>query len=422
MGNSGEAIPLAIDGGEPVRAKPWPSRGLFGEAEKKVVVEIFDRCIEAGSSIGYNGENEQAYCLAFAEFHGGGFADAVNSGTSALYVALQALELEPFNEVIVPPVTDPGGVMPVPLLNLIPIPADAEPGSFNVGPEQIRERLTERTAAIIVAHIAGIPADMVPILAMARDAGVPVIEDCSQAHGARCGGRRVGTYGDIAIFSTMSGKHHATGAQGGVVFTNDEALYWRCRRASDRGKPFGLPGGSTNDRAALNLNLNDLSAAIGRVQLEKLPRTTESRHRNALALAEGCRRLQTVDILLGPPQAESVFWFILVRLDLDKVSVPMRQFTDALGAEGIPTGAHYRYLSNTDDWFVNKKVFGTSGYPWRCPLYRGDPDRTYDLPNAEAVTRNHFVFKFHENCGPQEVADALAALAKVEAAYQSGGT
>ena len=71
----------------------------------------------------------------------------------------------------------------------------------------------------------------------------------------------------------------------------------------------------------------------------------------------------------------------------------------------------------TDDWFVNKKVFGTSGYPWRCPLYKGDPDASFALPNAEAVTACHFTLKFHENCGEQEVADAFAALEKVEAAY-----
>lgn len=411
------SMALAIDGGDPVRTDPFPPRHMFGEEEKRVVVELFDRCIETGGSIGYNSDNEMAYCHEFAEFQGGGFVDAVNSGTNALYVALQALELEPFTEVIVPPITDPGGMMPVPLLNLIPVVADAAPDSFNSSAEQIKARLTDRTTAIVVAHISGVPAEIDRIAEVARDAGVPLIEDCSQSHGATYDGQRVGTFGEIAIFSTMSGKHHATGPQGGAVFTRDEDLYWKCRRASDRGKAFNLPSGSSNCMAGLNHNLNDLSAAIGRVQLGKLPATIANRRRNAVALAERCRDLANVEIVLGPSRGEAVFWFIFVRFDAAKISVPMSDFAAALAAEGIPVGAHYRYLPSTDDWFVNKKVFGTSGYPWRCPLYKGDPDASFALPNAEAVTACHFTLKFHENCGEQEVADAFAALKKVEAAY-----
>ena len=148
---------LAVDGGPKVRAKPWPPRGLFGEKEKRAVAALFDRSIATGKEFGYDGAEEQAYCKEFARFLGGGYADAVNSGTSAVYVALRALELEPFTEVICPPMTDPGGVMPVPLCNCIPIPADSAPNSYNAGPDQIEARITRRTSAIIVAHIAGLP-------------------------------------------------------------------------------------------------------------------------------------------------------------------------------------------------------------------------------------------------------------------------
>lgn len=417
MARKTAATTLAIDGGDPVRTDPFPPRGMFDQEEKKTVIEMFDRCIEERKSIGYNGDDETAYCQEFAAFHGGGFVDAVNSGTGALYVALQALEIEPFTEVIVPPFTDPGGVMPVPLLNLIPIPADSAPESFNAGAEQVKARLTDHTSAIVVAHIAGIPAEMNKIVEVARDAGVPLIEDCSQAHGATYNGQHVGTFGDVGVFSTMSGKHHATGAQGGAVLVQDEDLYWRCRRASDRGKPFNLPAGSTNIIAALNLNLNDLSAAIGRVQMKKLPTVVANRRRNALALAEQCQSLKSVGIALGPAQGEASFWFIFARLNVDKVSISLRDFAAAVAAEGIPVGSYCQYLSNTADWFVNRKVFGSSGYPWQCPLYKGDPGARYALPNAEAAAVCHFTIKFHEKCGDQEVADTFAALEKVEAAY-----
>ena len=213
---------LAIDGGKPLRETPFPPRALFGAAERDAALRLFDRAIESGSPIGYGGPEEQAYEAEFAAAHGGGFADLVNSGTSALYAALGGLELEPASEVVVPPISDPGGVMPVALLNLVPVVADAAPGSFNAGPEQIEAVLSPRTRAIVVAHIAGEPAELDAILELSRDRGLPLIEDCAQAHGARFGGRMAGTLGTLGVFSTMSGKHHATGPQGGVVFTTDE--------------------------------------------------------------------------------------------------------------------------------------------------------------------------------------------------------
>ncbi|HOF39460.1 MAG TPA: DegT/DnrJ/EryC1/StrS family aminotransferase, partial [Candidatus Hydrogenedentes bacterium] len=144
---------LAVHGGNPVRKEPMPPRHLFGEEEKQAALALFDKSIETGEAFGYNGPEEEAYCNRFAAFLGGGYADAVNSGTSAIYVALRALEIEPFTEVIVPSVSDMGGVMPVPLMNCVPVPADCAPGTYNMGPEQVEQAISERTSAIVVAHI-----------------------------------------------------------------------------------------------------------------------------------------------------------------------------------------------------------------------------------------------------------------------------
>ncbi len=411
---------LAVNGGSPVRSVPWPPRRLFGEEEKQAAVRLFDKSIATGNEFGYGGEEEILYCREFAEYHGGGFADGVSSGSAAVYVALMTLDLEPFTEVIVPPTTDPGGIMPATLLNLIPIPADSAPGSYNMNAETIKARLSKRTSAIIVGHITGAAADMDPIIALAKQAGVPILEDCSQAHGAEYKGTKVGTFGDIAAFSTMSGKHHASAAQGGMVYTRNETLFRRCLRASDRGKPFGLPAGSTNEFAALNLNSNDLAAAVGRVQLRKLPSILERRRRSAEALARGCESLQAVSIPTGPAQSRGAYWFITPRLELDKLRVGKFEFVAALAAEGNSVNPEYNFLPSTHDWYVNKRVFGTSGYPWRCPLYKasgGDPDAVHPIPNIVETVRVHFKLNFHENCGQKEVDDTLAALAKVEAAY-----
>jgi len=415
--NSDAMKQLAMNGGDKVRIEPWPPRYLFAEEEKRAAMDLFDASIASGAAFSYNGAVEEAYCREFAAFLGGGYADAVNSGTSAVYVALRALDLEPFTEVIVPPVTDMGGVMPVPLMNCIPICADTGPGIYNCGPEQIEARITERTSAIIVAHIAGLPADMDPILETARAKGIPVVEDCAQAHGATYKGRYVGTMGDVAAFSTMSGKHHATGAQGGVVFTKREDLYWQARRASDRGKPFGLDNASSNVTCALNLNLNDLSAAIGRVQLKKLPAILDGCRNAAKAIDARCRALKAVTPNMGLPGTEGAFWFLTFRLDRDKVDCDLDTFVKALQAEGLPFSHHYTQPFTQQEWFKKRAVFGTSGYPWTCPLYLGDPGQEYPLPNMEQAHACLFSIKVHENVKDQEADDVFAALRKAEAAF-----
>ena len=408
---------LAIDGGSRAFDRPFPPRRLFGAAEKQAAVALFDRAIETGVAFGYNGDEEEAYCRAFADFLGGGHCDAVNSGTSAIYVALRALDIPPFTEVIVPPITDHGGVMPVPLINCIPVVADTDGRSHNCGPEQIAARITGHTSAIIVAHIAGLPVDMDPIMDLARARDIKVIEDCAQSHGARYKGRTVGTIGDAGAFSTMSGKHHATAAQGGVVFTRDEATYGRARRASDRGKPFGLTDATGNVIASHNLNLNDLAAAVGRVQLAKLPAMIEARRGSALAIGRGLEDLAAVRLLGDPPGCRNVFWFLMLDFEPARSTVDKHAFVAALAAEGLPVSAGYVRPITESAWFRDRAVFGDSGYPWSAPEYGGDPDRPMPLPNFEATDQRLFGMQVHESLSARDVADIIAAFGKVDAAY-----
>ncbi|MDD2486306.1 MAG: DegT/DnrJ/EryC1/StrS family aminotransferase [bacterium] len=414
MNTDKELFKLAIYGGAKVRTRPWPGRGLLGEDERAAVNALFDEAIATGNAFGYNGPEEEAYCREFASYMGGGYADAVNSGTTAVYTALRAVNPEPFTEVIVSPITDPGGMMPIVMCNCIPVIADTAPGSYNTGPEQVAELISPLTGAIIVAHIGGEPADMEGIMAVARKHGIPVIEDCAQAHGATLNGRKVGTFGDIAAFSTMFGKHHCTGGQGGMVYTRSEKLYQRSRWCSDRGKPFGLPAGSTNCVGALNLNLNDLSAAIGRVQLRKLPNIIKRRQYVAARIGEGIEQLKLVtapDILSG---AESSYWFMRLEFNSDSASCNKESYCKALQEEGIPIAVSYRHLPHTMEWFTKRQVFGSNGHPWTSPHYTGDADRAFTCPNAVAVTDKQFNLSVHEGWGEEEITDTLKAFNKVE--------
>ncbi len=407
---------LAIDGGEKVRSTGFPKRHLFGEEEREVVSALFDEAIESGNAFGYGGEHEQAYEQEFAEYMGGGYADLVNSGTSALYTALGALELDVAGEVVVPSISDHGGIMPAALVCQVPVLADTHPGSYNIGPDQIEAVLSPHTRAIVVAHISGEPADMDPILELARPRGIPVVEDCAQAHGARYKGRLVGTIGTIGIFSTMSGKHHATAAQGGVVFTQDEDLYWRIKRFSDRGKPFNTDA-TTNVRAGLNLNGNDLSAAVGRAQLRKLPAITKRRQQAAEGVREGVADLKAVAVGWQVPDTDSAYWFMRIHVDETKLTVDKNGFARAVAAEGIPLSPTYGRVISEATWFRERKIFGTSTYPWGLQDYKGDRNAQFPCDNARESRNSHFALRVHESWGDQEVRDAVAAMAKVEAAY-----
>ena len=196
---------LAINGGTPAVNFPLKPRGHFGEEEQASVLRLFSQAIRSGYAPGYNGKEEDAFCKEFASYLGGGYADGVNSGTNSVFVALHALDLPPFSEVIVGPVTDPGGIMPIVMLNCIPVVADAEPGSFNTGAAQVEACITPRTSAIVIPHIGGAPADIKAIMKVAKKHKLPVVEDCAQAHGASVDGQKVGTFGTYGAFSLMFG-------------------------------------------------------------------------------------------------------------------------------------------------------------------------------------------------------------------------
>lgn len=405
---------LAVDGGEPTRRELWPARRLFGPAEREAALAVLDRCVAEGTVYGYGGAEARRYVEGFVAFMGGGFAHPVNSGTTAVYAALAACELPPFSEVIVPPITDPGGVMPVALLNLVPVVADAAPGSFNAGPAQIAAVQSERTSAVIVAHIAGEPVDVEAVRNLVGD-GVAIIEDAAQAHGATCRGKLAGTLGDIAAFSTMSGKHHASGGQGGIIYARDEQRFLRARRFADRGKPIGLSD-PTNVTAGLNCNQDDLSCAIGAVQLARLPEIIAGRRAFAALVRERLSAVNGLDLGREEPDTVPSYWFLRLRLEPAR-GIDMGRFVKALCAEGVPVGWPYALLTPEATWFGEQRVFGRPGWPWQAPEYAGDRRPSYSLPNARTARAEHCILPAHERCGEREADDLAKAAAKVLAAY-----
>lgn len=404
---------LAINGG-PQACPGLPARFHFGKEEKAAADALFDKCIATGNAIGYNGPEEAAFCKEFAEYLGGGYVDGVNAGTNAVYVALKSLQLPPFSEVIVGCVTDPGGMMPIVELNCIPVPADTAEGSFNAGAKEIEARITERTSAIVVAHISGEPANMPEIMKVAKKYNLPVVEDCAQAHMAIINGKKCGTFGTCGAFSLMFGKHMCVGGQGGAVFTNEEDQYWKIRRAADRGKPFNMDG-HTNVRAAINCNMDEFGAAIGRAQLKKLPQIIAKRQAFVeMLMRRGIGELETITIPKLPKGAEHTYWWWRLELNLEKMKVDKFTYCKALAAEGVPINPHYiGALPWKQEWFQNRE----KKHPWNNPLYKGKVTPV-KCPNAEEAINRCFLLMVEESWGAKEADAFYKALAKLDKAFK----
>lgn len=409
--------PADVHGGPRTRRWPWPRRRHIDARERDAVLRLFDREIRGGGAIVYGGPEQKAYCQAFVDYLGGdGHAHAVNSGTNAVYVALRALDLAPGSEVIVPPITDAGGTMPVALINCIPVPADAEPGSLNTSAGQIGKVLTGRTAAIVVAHIAGHPVDMDPILELAIARGIPVVEDCAQALGAVYKGRMCGTLGTIGAFSSMFGKQHCTGGQGGVLFTKSTLLFARIRQIADRGKPHGAVGVNGNVIASLNFNQDEISMAIGRVQLAKLPAAIEARRSFAARVFEGLEGVAGVTQVGTREACLNSPWFLMLRLDAAQLACNAAEFAVALEREGIGgTQAGYPFYPTDQHWYRERIVYGASGMPWSLAGDDGASavPRHVDLPNAHEANAAIVRVDVHESLGVREARDLVAAVRKL---------
>ena len=176
---------LAINGGKPIRKKSMPKRNLVDYQERNAVLKYFDNVIKNEKELWYGRLHQKIYEDDFVNMMGGGYGIAVNSGTKGLYIALQSLYLDVNSEIIVPAITDPGGIMPVTLLGLIPIAADTDPRTYNICINEIKKKTSKNTKAIIVAHIGGDVIDLDPVINFTKINKLHLIEDCSQAHGAK---------------------------------------------------------------------------------------------------------------------------------------------------------------------------------------------------------------------------------------------
>jgi perosamine synthetase len=404
---------LAIEGGAPVRSKPWPKWPLFSAKDKQDLAAVLDD----GRLTSITGPKVREFEEKYAACFGAKHAVACSSGVTALHLALSALQIGPGDEVIVPAHTFIGTAIPVLMANAIPIFVDIRPDTFNLDPERLEEAITPRTRAIMPVHLNGLPADMEAIRAVAGRHNLHLIEDACQAHGARYRGRPAGTLAELAAFSFFEDKVITTG-EGGMVLTDSEELFERARAVRSYGE---VPSGEGGERRyehllfGFNYRMGALNAALGINQLDRLEEMVEKRNRNARFLR---RQLGQVPGIVPPaalPDCRHAYYKFVCRLDPQVVGRAASEFAAALKAEGIPATPRYPTPLPLQQVFRERLGYGRTSCPYDCDKYGLTLDYTSgSWPESERAGREAFVLLVHpsvEEADLQEAADAVAKVA-----------
>jgi perosamine synthetase len=271
----------------------------------------------------------------FARAVGTRFAVAVNSGTSALYLAYRA-SLEPGDEVIVPDFTFVATASMALAVGAKPIFADVDPATYTLDPADVEHRITPRTRALAPVHLYGHPADIRALTRLAQRHHLRLIWDAAQAHGAVYHGRDVGSFPDVVCYSFYPSKNMTTG-EGGMLTTSDPALATAFRLARSHGEE------SRYQHVCLGFNfrLTDVAAALGREQLRKLPAAVRKRRRNAAILSRGLAGTPGLEIPHIAKGVGHAFNLFTIRLDQAVLGISREEFQKALAQRGIETAVHY---------------------------------------------------------------------------------
>ena len=343
----------AILGGDPAvildqeAANSWPNFTL--DDERAVLQVIRDGNVSTHPVIR---ELEADYM----EFTGMPYALAHCNGTAALLAAFFALDLEPGDEILVPSATFWASVSPMLWNGLVPVFCNSEPERMGLDPEDLERRLTDRTRAIVVVHLWGLPSKMTGIKKLAETHGLKIIEDASHAHGASWRGQPCGSLGDISVFS-LQGDKLAPAGEGGVLLCRDRDYYERAVCLGDITRIIELESPMQRFAATsfgIKTRIAPMSAALGREQLRRLPEHNSKRNENLVYLSEHLEDLG-FDTFLPPAHIERVYFEYLIRYRSDQLSLPLPLLVRALKAEGCLVWAP-RYP------LVHQQPFFTEGH------------------------------------------------------------
>ncbi len=337
---------LLIDVQHIVMIKIPISEPSIGEEELKNIID----CIKS-SWISSKGKYIKEFEQGFSKFCGAKFGVSTSNGTAALHLALATLGIGPGDEVIVPALTFVASANVVTYCGAKPIFVDSDPATWNIDPEKIKEKITDKTKAIIPVHLYGHPVDMDPIIEIARERGIYVIEDAAESHGAEYKGKRVGSFGDISCFSFYGNKILTTG-EGGMCLTNNEELAERLKILKDHG--MDLQKKYWHTVIGFNYRMTNMQAAIGVAQLQKMDNFIKRK----LEIANLYNSLlKDVNGITPPPKADwakNVYWMYTVLVE-DGFGVDRNELMKALEAKGIETRPVFYLITDMPPYKSNEK-------------------------------------------------------------------
>ncbi len=382
---------------------PWPS---FSEEEAQAVHNVL-----LSNKVNYwTGSEGHKFEREFAHFTECEHAVAVANGTVALELALRALDIGKGDEVVVTPRSFIASASAIVMTGATPVFADVSPDSQNITPDTIVPCLTAKTKAIVCVHLAGFPCDMDPIMDLSREKNLYVIEDCAQAHGASYRGRSVGSIGHVGAWSFCQDKIMSTGGEGGMVTTNNRKLWLKMWAYKDHGKSWEAiygPNRSTgtsqqfrwlHESFGTNWRMTEMQAAIGRIQLRKMPFWHQRRLHNALAIQSVGKHLPGLRIPVIPKNIEHAWYkcYLFTQPDELETGWNRNRIMERIGELGVPC-----FSGACSEMYLEKAFHGTNWAP------------TVNLPIAKHLGETSLMFLVHPTLSDDEIEKTTDVLSTV---------
>ncbi|WP_439789761.1 DegT/DnrJ/EryC1/StrS family aminotransferase [Photobacterium leiognathi] len=368
---------------------PWPS---FTEQE----AEAISRTLLSNRVNYWTGNECREFEKEFAAWVDCKYAVALSNGTLALDIALKAMNIGAGDDVIVTSRTFLASASSIVTSGASPIFADVDLNSQNITAETIKAVLTPNTKAVIVVHLAGMPAEMDEIMALAEEHNLYVIEDCAQAHGAKYKGRSVGTIGHVGAWSFCQDKIMTTGGEGGMVTTNDKNLWDRMWSYKDHGKSYDAiyhrkhePGFRwLHESFGTNWRMLEMQAVIGRIQLKRMTHWTAKRQANGKAIDNAVADINVVRCVDVPSYIEHAEYkhYLFIKPEYLKEGWTRDKVVDEINHLGVPV-----YQGSCSEVYLEKAFDNT---PWR-PKKR--------LKNAVELGENSLMFLVHPTLTDDEI-------------------
>jgi len=345
---------------------------IIGEEELKGVMEV----LRSGELAA--GRYVARFEEGFRSFLGANFAVATSSGTTGLHAALAALGIGPGDEVLTTPFSFIATANSILYVGARPVFVDIDEKTFNLDPGALEEtcRLHSGAKALLLVHLYGHPASMTEIMKLARESGLKVVEDCAQAHGAEYRDQRVGTFGDVAVFSFYPTKNMTTG-EGGMVTCRDEDVAQRIRSVVNHGQAVRY----THETLGYNFRMTNFQAAIGLEQLKKLPGFNRKRRHNAARLSAGINN-GMLETPVELPGCKHVYHQYTVRVKAKGKDPEKREhFVRYLQQRGIGCRVHYPRV------IYRQPLYQGLGLTGRCPVAEKAAREVVSLPVHPALTK-----------------------------------